>query len=165
MVSFSKLKELRISGCHAISFVISGNMVQKLHNLEELWVGDCGLVNEIIQLLDDESTIDEIDFNKLKRLHLCDLPNLKGFCSASCTFRFSSLEDLHMLQCPKMEFLCKGDLHINNNALKECIYMDFYTHIHKAIHETSTGTDEVFSQLVSTKLPLFHLGSYSYPIY
>ncbi|XP_024040628.1 uncharacterized protein LOC112098460 [Citrus clementina] len=52
---------------------------------------------------------EEIVFRKLKTLELFDLDSLTSFCSANYTFKFPSLQDLHVIGCPKMKIFTTGE--------------------------------------------------------
>ncbi|GKV50054.1 hypothetical protein SLEP1_g56769 [Rubroshorea leprosula] len=51
-----------------------------------------------------------ITFTKLRFLELKWLPRLESFCSGNFTFKFPSLEELIVIQCPKLMIFNEGDL-------------------------------------------------------
>ena len=146
-VSFSKLSYLKIEQCQGISVVIPSNMVQILHNLEELEVDMCDSVNEVIQVEivgnDGHELIDnEIEFTRLKSLTFYHLPNLKSFCSSTrYVFKFPSLETMKVRECRGMEFFYKGVLDaprlksVQNEFFEECWQDDLNTTIRKMFME------------------------------
>ncbi len=63
-------------------------------------------MTEIISSEEDVEE-DEVVFSRLKWLSLECLESLTSFCSGNCTFKFPSLEDLFVIDCPKvMIFSC-----------------------------------------------------------
>uniref|UniRef100_F6HIQ1 Disease resistance protein At4g27190-like leucine-rich repeats domain-containing protein n=1 Tax=Vitis vinifera TaxID=29760 RepID=F6HIQ1_VITVI len=164
-VSFSKLSYLNIEQCQGISVVIPSNMVQILHNLEELEVDMCDSMNEVIQVEivgnDGHELIDnEIEFTRLKSLTLHHLPNLKSFCSSTrYVFKFPSLERMKVRECRGMEFFYKGVLDaprlksVQNEFFEECWQDDLNTTIRKMFmeqgykEEDSEKSDSINSDL------------------
>ncbi|KAJ9691572.1 hypothetical protein PVL29_013684 [Vitis rotundifolia] len=97
-VSFSKLRVLMIKEYHGISVVIPSNMVQILHNLEELNVTMCDSVNEVIQV--ERLPSEEFHVETLPRLiEIClkDLPMLMHLSGLGPYFQ--SLQALEIISC------------------------------------------------------------------
>ncbi|XP_054780689.1 uncharacterized protein LOC129288216 [Prosopis cineraria] len=77
-VSFTKLRELRIYECQGLVYLLTLSTARSLVSLEELSIGKCGSIQEIVPK-EDASDEDEITFEKLKRLSLYSLQRLGSF--------------------------------------------------------------------------------------
>ena len=108
------LHVLEISGCGNLEILFTLLMAKTVVQLERLVVRECDKMNEIVENEgggDHQATDnDEIIFTKLRSLHLRRLPNLKSFSTASNNIKFPSLEEMEAIECPEMEYFCKGDL-------------------------------------------------------
>ena len=74
--SFPRLTVLDVHGYGNISVVIPSFMLQALHNVEELHVGDCRSVKEVFQLEGHEEEHQFKPFRWLRKLELWCLPRL-----------------------------------------------------------------------------------------
>ncbi|XP_031273417.1 uncharacterized protein LOC116131896 [Pistacia vera] len=72
-------------------------------------IRECDMLIEIVEN-DQDGAKDEITFNKLKWLSLEKLPSLTCFCTGKCTFKFQTLEELIVKDCPNMKTFCEGVL-------------------------------------------------------
>ena len=59
---------------------------------------------------EEDITIDEIVFSKMRNLQLINLPSLTSFCSARYTFKFPCLEEVTVEGCPNLRNFCPGVL-------------------------------------------------------
>ncbi|KAF3613072.1 hypothetical protein FXO37_36532 [Capsicum annuum] len=105
--TFSGLTELYISKCHRMKKLFPRAMLQDLKNLENLVVGECSEMEEIIGREEGErssqssSTSTTADLPKLKDLILDFLPQLKSICEGK--LMCDSLEDMRFYKCPKLK--------------------------------------------------------------
>lgn len=98
---FQSLQTLDIVSCGSlINLVTILSMAKRLVKLKTLIIRKCHMVKEIVGNEGDEPIDNEIDFTKLKRLELLFLPILKCFYSTRYTFKFPSLEEMRLVQCP-----------------------------------------------------------------
>ena len=110
--NLEKLRILEISSCGKLEILFTLSLAKTLAQLEKLTVGGCYKVKEIVENEgggDEATDVHEIIFTKLRELDLSDLPILKSFCSATYTFIFPCLTDMSVIECPEMEYFCKGD--------------------------------------------------------
>ena len=155
-VSFSKLSDLMIHYCHGISVVIPLNMVQILHNLEQLKVIKCDSVNEVIQV--ERLPSEEFHVETLPRLiEIClkDLPILIHLFGLGPYFQ--SLQALEIISCGSLinlvtPLMAKRLVQLKKLIIQEC-------HMIKEIvgnegHELTDNEIE-FTRLKS--LGLYHL--------
>ncbi|XP_034707550.1 probable disease resistance protein At4g27220 isoform X2 [Vitis riparia] len=105
--NLQKLRILEVSGCGNLEILLTPAMAKALEQLENLTVTDCETLKKIVEN-GGEATDDEIVNTKLQKLELYNLPILKSFCSASCTFKFPSLTQIWITDCPQMEYFCMG---------------------------------------------------------
>ncbi|KAJ4721537.1 Disease resistance protein [Melia azedarach] len=106
--SFQHLKELQISGCKRLVNLATSTAAKSLVQLVKITVRKCSGMTEVVAAASSE--VDNIIFRKLESLTLVNLESLASFCSGNCTFRFSSLEYLCVIDCPKMKIFCRGEI-------------------------------------------------------
>ncbi|XP_045794652.1 probable disease resistance protein At5g43730 isoform X6 [Trifolium pratense] len=99
---FSCLKEINISFCNLIEKLLTPQLVQQLHNLEEITVSDCNSMKEIFAVSNnDDNDNSIITLPKLTRLELKDLPELKIVCKG--IIHCESLPDVDIGFCPWLD--------------------------------------------------------------
>lgn len=108
-VSFCNLKELTIRRCDGLVSLFQCSIAKSLVQLEKMTVSRCTLIEQIVTPEPDESTSNEIIFDKLVGLSLCYLARLASFYSGNgATLQFSVLKDAEIVQCPRMKFLSRS---------------------------------------------------------
>lgn len=109
--SFQNLTLLDVWDCNEMTELIASSKAQSLGRLATLKIRGCGKMTEIIASDEgaDEAT-NEIIFRELKHLELHSLHSLKGFCLGYHTFKFPSLEEVHLSECPSLKSFCVGAL-------------------------------------------------------
>ncbi|KAF2320800.1 hypothetical protein GH714_030929 [Hevea brasiliensis] len=107
--SFQNLTNLDIENCSGLSSLVTCSAAKSLVQLTELSIKGCDGLTEIVANEGDESKKDII-FCKLKSLGIHCLPSLVCFCSAEHIFKFPSLMQVILWQCPKMQVFSKGIL-------------------------------------------------------
>ncbi|XP_021659394.2 uncharacterized protein LOC110649219 isoform X2 [Hevea brasiliensis] len=107
--SFQNLTNLDIENCSGLSSLVTCSAAKSLVQLTELGIKGCDGLTEIVANEGDESKKDII-FCKLKSLGIHCLPSLVCFCSAEHIFKFPSLTQVILRQCPKMQVFSKGVL-------------------------------------------------------
>lgn len=143
-----KLRVLKIKAYHGISVMIPSKMLHILHNLEELIVKRCNIVEEIIQVprLKGEEFHFEV-FSWLRNLELHDLPilphlsglglildNLQTLSIKSCQMMkeivtnegreeideivFTKLQDLKLYDLPNLTSFCSASYSFKFPSLK-----------------------------------------------
>ncbi|CAK7340829.1 unnamed protein product [Dovyalis caffra] len=104
--SFQNLRSLDVWQCKGLIYLIASSTARSLGQLTAMTVRECKVITEIVANEEDESE-DEIVFRKLESLRLDCLASLTSFCSANFTFKFPSLTEVILKQCPKMETFCQ----------------------------------------------------------
>lgn len=107
--SFENLTTLEVSYCKRLKNLVSSVTAKSLVRLVKLRIDGCKLMTEIISSEGDVEE-DEVVFSRLKWLSLECLGSLTSFCLGNCTFKFPSLEDLFVIDCPKMTIFSCGVL-------------------------------------------------------
>ncbi|XVF30748.1 hypothetical protein REPUB_Repub16aG0085200 [Reevesia pubescens] len=107
--SFQNLCTLAVSNCHGFINLITHSTAKSLIQLTRMSITDCRMIEKIVSCVGDEVK-DEIVFTQLKYLKLICLPNLECFCLGSYPLVFPSLEELIVMQCPKMKIFSEGEL-------------------------------------------------------
>ncbi|XP_062082762.1 disease resistance protein RPS2-like isoform X2 [Humulus lupulus] len=97
------LKELHITECNNLKYLLSSAMARCLIQLKKLRVDECKMVEEVI--VPEESAgskgiiLENLLLPKLESLQLWDLPNLIQFCEGDC-IECPSLSRLIIKECP-----------------------------------------------------------------
>uniref|UniRef100_A0A2P2MRK2 Putative disease resistance protein At4g27220 n=1 Tax=Rhizophora mucronata TaxID=61149 RepID=A0A2P2MRK2_RHIMU len=107
--SFQSITFLDIFQCRALVHLFTLCTAEALVQLSVMHIRNCDLVTEIIASTGHD-TDHEIVFYKLASLELHHLPSLTSFCSREHSFKFPSLTEVIVSQCPKMEIFSKGVL-------------------------------------------------------
>ncbi|KAE8678082.1 hypothetical protein F3Y22_tig00111445pilonHSYRG00113 [Hibiscus syriacus] len=97
--SFSSLKFLQISNCRNMKKLFSPNSMPL--NLEQLTVDGCHKLEEIIAS-EVGPIAQEFRLRQLKVFSLCHLPELKRICSADGAMVCDSLDEIWVVNCPKL---------------------------------------------------------------
>ncbi len=100
--SFKNLTTLEVWCCERLMNLVTSSTAKSLVCLTKLRIDGCRMLTEIISKEEDVGE-DEIVFSKLKWVSLERLVNLTSFCSGNYTLKFPSLEDLFVIECPKMK--------------------------------------------------------------
>ncbi|XP_058007404.1 uncharacterized protein LOC110653611 isoform X2 [Hevea brasiliensis] len=108
--SFRNLKALEVSECNALINIVTSSTAKSMVQLETLTVKSCNMLTEIVggDLGVRIGSTDEIVFSKMKTLQLEHLQSLTSFCLGSYTFKFPSLEQLTVRNCPKLRIFTAG---------------------------------------------------------
>ncbi|XP_017977192.1 PREDICTED: uncharacterized protein LOC18599617 isoform X2 [Theobroma cacao] len=108
--SFDNLISLDVWKCKRIVELITFSEAQSLVHLVTMRIRECEMMKEVVESeRDDESTY-EIIFRELKHVELHCLPSLGSFCSGNSSFKFPSLEQVIVSQCPRLKSFCLGAL-------------------------------------------------------
>ncbi|KAL4378113.1 hypothetical protein GQ457_02G040570 [Hibiscus cannabinus] len=107
--TLQNLTTLEVLKCKEMTQLITSSKAQSLVSLVTMSIKDCETMMEVVASDGDETTY-EIVFEKLKCLELDCLQSLTSFCSGKHKFRFPSLEQVILSQCPRMNNFCQGVL-------------------------------------------------------
>ncbi|KAI7986631.1 Disease resistance protein [Camellia lanceoleosa] len=105
---FQNLRSLIVIQCDSLRNLFSYSLAKLLVKLQEIEVTEYGMMESIIanEPNADIAVIPNIiTFPQLSSLKLSDLPNLRGFCSKTCTFEGSLLKTIKVINSPKMKIL------------------------------------------------------------
>ncbi|XP_052486156.1 probable disease resistance protein At4g27220 isoform X2 [Gossypium raimondii] len=107
--TFSHLKEIRIYKCLSMKTLLPHWLLPNLQNLEEIHVGACSQLVEILGAATSEveekgsDALIKFHLPKLRELELWVLPNLKSICSKSGVMVCDSLELIVVVECDKLK--------------------------------------------------------------
>ena len=108
--SFKNLWRLSISGCHQLIYLVTISTAKSLVSLEELEIHDCKKMEYIVMNETNENVNGAIALNKLGKIELTEMPNLKMFSQTPHTFEFPYLKEIKITGCPETKMLCPGVL-------------------------------------------------------
>ncbi|KAI3813249.1 hypothetical protein L1987_17968 [Smallanthus sonchifolius] len=111
----SNLKSVFITECDLLSHVFTFSTLESLKQLKELRVERC-FATQVIVKEENETSSKLVVFPRLETLELDDLPNLKGFFLGTNNFRWPSLDNFMINDCPQLMVFTSG--HSNTPKLK-----------------------------------------------
>nr|AEB06129.1 Rpp4 candidate R7 [Glycine max] len=106
-VSFINLKELEVTSCHRMEYLLKCSTAQSLLQLETLSIKKCKSMKEIVKK-EEEDASDEIIFGSLRRIMLDSLPRLVRFYSGNATLHLKCLEEATIAECQNMKTFSEG---------------------------------------------------------
>ncbi|XP_054780683.1 uncharacterized protein LOC129288212 isoform X2 [Prosopis cineraria] len=114
-LSFSKLRQLFVYGRQGLVCLFTLSTARSLVLLEELVIGKCGSIQEIVPKKDDGSDEDELTFGKLIVLFLDSLQRLGSFHSGNSTLNFPCLKLVTVDECPRMRIFSCGSINASRH--------------------------------------------------
>ncbi|XP_044498459.1 uncharacterized protein LOC123220334 [Mangifera indica] len=111
--SFHNLTTMEVWFCKTLKNLVAFSTAKTLVQLKEMKICGCELMTEVVANEGDVKEA-EIEFCKLRSLTLFRLQSLKSFCSGNYAFRFPCLEELFVMECPKINIFCRGTLSTPN---------------------------------------------------
>ncbi|KAK4858181.1 hypothetical protein QYF36_012411 [Acer negundo] len=103
---YSHLKVVKVIKCPKLKKLLSSKLLSELKNLEQIDVGQCKEMEELIAVDDDDDNEERSQFlPKLKRLSLIDLPKLKSIASCNRVMVCDSLQEIVIWGCPQLKHL------------------------------------------------------------
>eukprot|EP00261_Vitis_vinifera_P039659 XP_019080902.1 PREDICTED: probable disease resistance protein At4g27220 isoform X2 [Vitis vinifera] len=150
---FENLHSLTVHGCENLIYLVTSSIAKTLVQLKELTIEQCKLVKEIVGHEGGEEPYD-IVFSKLQRLRLVNLQSLKWFCSTRCIFKFPSLEQFEVEECPQMEYFCETvpstprvkEVKIDDHVEEQFLGCDINTIIHNTTLEKFIIVEVMFEK-------------------
>ncbi|XP_030439848.1 uncharacterized protein LOC115661787 [Syzygium oleosum] len=110
VISFQNLTKLVVKNSSGLVHLVTVSAITNLVHLIDMTIIGCEKMKEVVAN-DENGEGNVISLEKLGRLTLQNLPSLECFSSAtSCSFRFPSLEEIEVEECPKMKIFSKGTL-------------------------------------------------------
>ena len=106
-VSFINLKELQVTYCHRMEYLLKCSTAKSLLKLESLSIRECESMKKIVKK-EEEHTSDEIIFGRLRRIMLDSLPRLVRFYSGNATLHFTCLQVATIAECHNMQTFSEG---------------------------------------------------------
>ncbi|KAJ4721510.1 Disease resistance protein [Melia azedarach] len=148
--SFRNLTTLTVLICHGLTSIVTCSAAKSLVQLRKMSIRSCDGLTEIVAADEGDETKDyEINFSQLKELDLFNLVRLTSFCSANCTLKFPSLEELNVEDCRKMKSFCGGE--ISTPKLQKVKLQNITTELrkgdlNKTIQELRDQIDAAFAE-------------------
>ncbi|KAL8266285.1 hypothetical protein R6Q59_003629 [Mikania micrantha] len=103
----SNLKSMCITKCDRVSHVLTFSTLESLKQLRELRIERCNGIQVIVKE-EHEASSKLVVFPRLETLELDDLPNLKAFFLGTNSFRWSSLDNVMINDCPQLMMFTSG---------------------------------------------------------
>ncbi|KAI4313406.1 hypothetical protein L6164_026390 [Bauhinia variegata] len=110
-VILSHLTSLSVYKCEGLLHLVAPSTAKTLSQLTVMKIEECKMINEIVAdkvNADAEEGDHEITFNKMKIIKLKSLPLLESFSSGNYAFKFPSLENALICECPNLKIFSKG---------------------------------------------------------
>ncbi|KAA8535387.1 hypothetical protein F0562_030390 [Nyssa sinensis] len=118
--TFSHLKLLNVYNCGKLKYLLTARLVRHhMQNLELIHVRDCSQMEHIIIEEEEEGISTErnsiLTFSKLRTLKLVDVPELKSICIGTKTMVCPSLQEINVLNCPKLKRLSLSTMNMDDS--------------------------------------------------
>ncbi|KAL5166946.1 putative disease resistance protein [Glycine soja] len=106
-VSFINLKQLQVTSCDRMEYLLKCSTAKSLLQLESLSIRECESMKEIVKK-EEEDASHEIIFGRLRTIMLDSLPRLVRFYSGNATLHFTCLRVATIAECLNMETFSEG---------------------------------------------------------
>ncbi|KAI4313273.1 hypothetical protein L6164_026265 [Bauhinia variegata] len=110
-VILSHLTSLSIYKCEGLLYLVVPSTAKTLSQLTVMMIEECKMIKEILAdkiNANAEEGDHEITFKKMKTIKLKSLPLLESFSSGNYAFKFPSLENALICECPNLKIFSKG---------------------------------------------------------
>ncbi|CAK7340801.1 unnamed protein product [Dovyalis caffra] len=154
--SFQNLSTLEVHSCDGLLNLITSSTAKSLVQLVKLRIRYCENVTEIVAEQEDE-TNNEIVFSKLEYLELVALESLTSFCSGNYTFKFPSLKEMVVQNCPKMRFFSPGA--VSTPKLQGVVWQRYPKNERRWQGDLNSTIRQLYTEMVG----LWHLKLSSFP--
>ncbi|XP_028091539.1 probable disease resistance protein At4g27220 [Camellia sinensis] len=130
-----------VVGCCSLESMFSLSIATDLVQLQDLSIVFCEMMEEIVSSEGGEHeiaaiTTDKIEFPKLKKLHLRDLPSFTGICKAMNAIELPQLSSLSLLDMPKLKRLCPAsDSESNCDPIIQPLFNDKFIFSNWSLYE------------------------------
>ncbi|KAH7856142.1 hypothetical protein Vadar_033219 [Vaccinium darrowii] len=116
---FKYIQTLDIRHCDSLRYVFPPTLTKSIPQLRELKVWRCKMMSIIVAEENGlgESWVDEVEFPRLERLELRDLPNLTRFCHSTHPLKLPLLSKMVISKCPSMDAFSLGHVSAPNLSL------------------------------------------------
>uniref|UniRef100_A0A0R0F2W8 AAA+ ATPase domain-containing protein n=1 Tax=Glycine max TaxID=3847 RepID=A0A0R0F2W8_SOYBN len=148
-VSFINLKELQVTCCNRMEYLLKFSTAKSLLQLETLSIEKCESMKEIVKK-EEEDASDEIIFGRLRRIMLDSLPRLVRFYSGNATLHLKCLEEATIAECQNMKTFSEGiiDAPLLEGIKTSTEDTDLTSH-----HDLNTTIQTLFHQQVRNHYP------------
>ncbi|KAJ9145931.1 hypothetical protein P3X46_028258 [Hevea brasiliensis] len=150
VIGFQKLRKLNVYDCNSLRNILSVAVAKCLVQLQELDIGRCHMLEEIIVPKEDEkeeeASNDIIVFPQLKSLTFDQLPRLKSFCNGIYALEFPLLENLKFRECNGMKTFSYGSLSMPK--LKE-LKINYENHQLMGTPDLNSTKSQLFKEVVA----------------
>ncbi|MED6133978.1 hypothetical protein PIB30_033205 [Stylosanthes scabra] len=120
-ICFSNLTHLILSKCDSMIYLFTSATAKSLTQLKEMKISYCKSMQWIVSNEGEEAIHDdEIVFKQLQELRLEFLKNLRTFYNGGFTLSFPSLEELKVFGCNRMGTFCEST--VNTSKLSAVVY-------------------------------------------
>lgn len=110
ILKYPMFSSLKVIKCDGLRSVFSVSVIKHFLHLEELYLGNCLVIKEVVADEWKGYAGENVVFPQLHSLVLVNLPNLTCFCAGGFVLEFPSLEYLNLEACPNMHTFSLGPL-------------------------------------------------------
>ena len=128
--SFCKLEEIQVVSCKNLRKMFPSYLLRRFWNLRELAIGRCEMLEEVFEMIDQNSNVEEVVCDNVTTIPLTDLtlanlPNLKHvWCSdPHGTVTFENLRCVIIVNCPSLKYVFPISVAKGLHQLEELIAM------------------------------------------
>ncbi|KAJ0693069.1 putative leucine-rich repeat domain superfamily [Helianthus annuus] len=136
----SNLKKVHITLCNRLPYIFTFSTLESLKQLKELNVSFCKAMQVIVKEENTGKSSKEVVFPRLETLELDHLPKLKGFFLGMNAFRWPSLDNVVIDDCPELMMLTSGQSTTPNLKYIETSFGKYSPECGLNFHETISQT-------------------------
>ncbi|KAI9085108.1 hypothetical protein K1719_032924 [Acacia pycnantha] len=112
-LSFKMLKDLIVCGCNQLRYVLPLYVLQNLHQLENIVINDCKMLEWVFGDEEEDKQITEsnentaakntVELPQVNSLILEELPEFAGCCQHGYLVKWLSLKKIRLVECPMIK--------------------------------------------------------------
>ncbi|KAJ7972078.1 Disease resistance protein [Quillaja saponaria] len=103
VIGFQNLRDLYVSECGELTYIMLPPVANLLINLDALYVGQCNALKTVIA----NGEVNMTYFPLVESIELSHLPELESFCDQSCSLEWPSKVKFDVSGCPKLKNMDK----------------------------------------------------------
>ena len=101
---------LKVSGCDSLTYLFSPSIAKLLVMFEKIEDSHSEKIEKILARAGEEEKEKDVLFDKVNSIFLCNLPNLKCFCSETNALEWPSLEKITVVYCRSLSTFIPSNL-------------------------------------------------------
>ena len=110
ITGFRNLRFLAVWACNSLTYLLSPSIAKLLVMFEKIEDSHSEKIEKILARAGEEEKEKDVLFDKVNSIVLCNLPNLKCFCSETNALDWPSLKEIRVTKCPSLSTFIPSNL-------------------------------------------------------